>query len=65
MPVADLSRYTEAVPGGEYVVVPGATHVFNAPNPMPSPREIAPSPQTAELFERVLGFAHQRANEAT
>ena len=57
--VLDLSRYGDAAPAGERVVIEGATHVFNAPNPMPAVDEQPPVPQTAELLERVVGFVRR------
>ena len=41
----------------EPVLVPGADHVFNTPNPMPD--DAPPSPQLAELL--AVSIAHARA----
>ena len=59
VPVLDLTRYGDAAPAGERVVIEGATHGFNAPNPMPALDEQPPVAQAAELLERVVGFARR------
>jgi pimeloyl-ACP methyl ester carboxylesterase len=39
----------------ETLIIPGADHVFNTPNPFPP--EAAPSPQLAAMLEAAIAFA--------
>ncbi len=58
VPPQDLRHLRAAAPAQadvEAVMIPGANHVFNAPNPMPP--EAEPSPQAAALFDRTIDFA--------
>lgn len=55
VPVSALQRYADAAPEAESAVIPGANHVFNAVNPLPSDAPL--ETQTAELFERTVSFA--------
>ncbi len=45
----------DAAPGSRFVLLPGATHTFNAPNPLPM--DAQPPEQTRQLFDLVVGFA--------
>lgn len=50
--VDDLSRYSTANPSAQTYIVPGANHVFNAPNPLPIKSEVPA--QTASMMKKVL-----------
>ena len=54
VPASDLQRFADARPDAETLLIDGANHVFNAPNPLPLHDPLPP--QTASLFDGMADF---------
>lgn len=55
VPLSEAEELYNARPDAEYLVIPGAGHTFNAPNPLPLDQ--VPPPETQQMIDTACEFA--------